>query len=270
VAQLFSLGCNNRTVTVLKNIMKTPITFLSVAVLLLTNIHAGAGIIAGPVTNPTNGHDYYLLAPNSWTASETEAENLGGTLAVIKNAAEQDWVFSTFGAYGGTNRNLWIGLHRKWQGGPFVWVTDEKIDYSNWSAGNPDNAGGVENCVLMYQPKDIQAGKWNDFSDTGGMSDPICGVVEVQGKANEKSLTEDEKSLIGTWYEHGDSSRPCWIAGTDKMLFAIDHDRKTSRLISTSEDACFAVNWEQHADVVKDRILWSEGNWWSRKPVDYK
>jgi hypothetical protein len=250
--------------------MKNPTILLSAAVMLLVSFHAGAETIAGPITNTSNGHDYYLLSPNSWTASEAEAENLGGTLAIIRSATEQEWVFSTFGTYSGTNRNLWIGLHRKKHGGPFVWVTGEYLDYLNWSSGNPDNSGGVEDCVLMYQPIDIQAGKWNDFPDTGGMSDPICGVVEVQGKAGQKSLSENEKALIGTWYEHGDSNRPCWIAGTDKMLFAIDHDRNTSRFISTSEGAFFAVNWEQHADVVKDRILWSEGNWWSREPVDYK
>jgi hypothetical protein len=255
---------------VLKNIMKTSILFLSTAIMLFIGINADAEIIAGPITNPTNGHDFYLLAPNSWKASETEAENLGGTLAVIKNGAEQEWVFSTFSAYGGVNRNLWIGLHRKKPGGSFVWITGGKLDYSNWSAGNPDNAGGVENCVLMYQPKDVQAGKWNDAADTAEANDPICGVVEVQGNASEKSLSESEKSLIGTWYEHGDSHRPCWVAATDNMFFAIDHDRNTSRFISTPGGALFAVNWEQHADVVKDRILWSKGNWWSRKPVDYK
>ena len=249
--------------------MKIPILSLSVAVILFVKFHADAGVVAGPITNPSNGHEYYLLSPNSWTESETEAENLGGTLAIIRNADEQQWVFSTFGSYAGTNRNLWIGLHRRWQGGPFAWVTGEKIDYVNWAAGNPDNFGGVESCVLMYQPKDVQPGKWNDFSDTGRMNDPICGVVEVQGKASEKALTGAEKSLIGTWYEHGDSDLPCWIAGTGNMIFAIDHDRNTSRLISISKRTIFAVNWRQHAEVLKDQILWSEGNWWSREPMEY-
>jgi hypothetical protein len=37
-------------------------------------------------------------------ASEAEAEQLGGTLAVIESVGEQEWVFATFGSYGGTNR----------------------------------------------------------------------------------------------------------------------------------------------------------------------
>src|SRR5271156_1098945 len=84
----------------------------SAVILLFTAARLPAEIIAGPITNPANGHDYYLLSPNSWTASEAEAESLDGTLAVIKNANEQKWISSTFGAYKGTNHDLWIGLPR--------------------------------------------------------------------------------------------------------------------------------------------------------------
>src|ERR1017187_5437640 len=88
-------------------IMKTTIALCGAALVSFAAIfHIRADIIAGPITNPANGHDYYLLTPNTWTASEAEAENLGGTLVVINNAAEEEWVFSKFGAYGGTNRNL--------------------------------------------------------------------------------------------------------------------------------------------------------------------
>jgi len=251
--------------------MKTTFALCSAAIISFAiSFHAGAGIIAGPIANPANGHDYYLLTPNNWTASEAEAENLGGTLAIIRNAEEQKWVFSTFSAYGDTNRNLWIGLHRQWPSGPLVWVTDDKVDYANWSAGNPDNAGGVENCVLMYNPKDLQPGKWNDFSDTGTMSDPICGVVEVPGKSNEKALTEKEKSLIGNWYNNGDPDQPCEIAATDHLLYAVDQNRGASRIIYTSDGLLFFPSWKQHAEIVKDKILWSRGNWWSRKPAEYK
>jgi hypothetical protein len=244
--------------------------FALASVLVFVSFQSRADIMTGPITNPANGHDYYLLTPNSWTASEAEAENLGGTLAIIKNAAEQEWVFSKFGAYGGTNRNLWIGLHRQWQGGPLAWVTDEKLVYANWSSGNPDNAGGVENCVHMYNPKDVQAGKWNDFQDAGTMDDPLCGVVEVPGKSNEKALTEQQKSLLGVWYNNGDPDQLCWIAGTDRLLFAIDQNKDASRIIYTTEGFLFFPKWKQHAEIIKDKILWSRGNWWSRSPAEYK
>jgi hypothetical protein len=255
--------------------MKTTIAVCSAAIMLFAvTFRAGADIVAGPITNPANGHDYYLLTPNTWTASEAEAENLGGTLVVINNAAEEEWVFSKFGAYGGTNRNLWIGLHRQWQGGPFAWVTDEKLDYVNWHEGQPDNAGGVENCVHIWARSSDNPNSWNDVSDSHSGSsgnDTPYGVVEVPGKSKEKSLTEQEKSLIGTWYERGNVNHPCWIAGTENMLFEI-YDRRASRLIYTTEGLLFVVNSQEgiHGEIVKDRILWGNGTWWSRKPVEYK
>jgi len=245
--------------------MKTTFAICSAAILLFAaTIRVKAAIIAGPITNPANGHEYYLLTPNTWSASEAEAEQLGGTLVVINDAAEEEWVFSRFSAYGGTNRNLWIGLRRQWPAGPFAWVTDEKVDYVNWENGQPDNAGGVENCAEVWPAE--HRGSWNDASE--GMS--RYGVVEVPGKSNEKALTEQEKSLIGTWYDNGDPDQPCWIAATDNLLFAVDQNKDASRAVCTSEGLLFSPKWKQHAEIVKGKILWSRGNWWSRKPAEYK
>lgn len=225
-------------------------------------VQVHAGIIAGPITNPANGHDYYLLTPNSWTASEVEAEQLGGTLAIIQNAAEQEWVFSKLGSFGGTNRTLWIGRHKNWPGGSFASVTDAKVDYFNWDAGEPSNTGGSENFVQV-----LTNGKWNDNTDG---ANPVCGVVEVPGKSDETALTAREKSLIGNWYNNGDPDQPCWIAGTDQLLFTIDSNRGVSRIIDTPEGFLFSPSWKQHAVLLEDKILWSRGNWWSREPVKFK
>ena len=66
----------------------------AVALLLAISGHARAGIIAGPIENPANGHLYLLLdGPTvGWSyagflASEAEANALGGHLAAINDAA---------------------------------------------------------------------------------------------------------------------------------------------------------------------------------------
>lgn len=252
--------------------MKSAIVFCSVAAaLFVCAAQAEPKIIAGPITNPGNGHDYYLLASDTWTASEAAAENLDGTLAIIRNAGEQEWVFSIFAAYRGRNRNLWIGLHRVGPGRSLEWVTGEKPDFTNWAGGQPDDKGRAEGFVFMAsssRPWGFAAGSWDDYTDGGGIGDPLCGVVEVMGKANPKALTSEEKALIGTWYFNGDPDRACWIAGTENKLFAIDHSGLSSRLVSSTSDAFFAPRWVQRADVVKDRIVWSKGNWWSRTPMN--
>jgi hypothetical protein len=244
--------------------MKTTTALCGSAVTLLVSIfHTTAGIVAGPITNPDNGHDYYLLASNTWSASEVEAENLGGTLAVINSAAEQKWIFSNFGTFGGTSRgHLWIGLHRQWPGGPFSWVTDEKVGYTNWATNQPDNVDGRETSVEMWAN---DHGYWNDTVDSLLRE----GIVEVPGKSNEKSLSKAESSLVGTWYEAGRTNQLRYIAGTENKLFAINSNGRCGRIISDA-DAIFVIDWKMHAQVVDERILWSDGTWWSRKPSNYE
>ena len=62
-----------------------------------------AGILAGPVVNPANGHTYYLLSRNKWSNAEAEAVTLGGHLATIRNATEDRWIYSTFAEHGGAS-----------------------------------------------------------------------------------------------------------------------------------------------------------------------
>ena len=119
-----------------------------------------ANILTGPVTNPENGHEYYLLTTNSWTASQAEAITLGGNLVTINDALENNWVYSTFSSFGGGNRALWIGLNDQAQEGTFVWVSGQTTDYSNWRPGEP--SGGEENFVHLCPP-DFSPGQWNDL-----------------------------------------------------------------------------------------------------------
>ena len=80
---------------------------------------ATGGILEGPIQNPANTHTYYLLEPDiTWAQAEAEANSLGGHLVTINDAAEQAWVWSTFG-----ERDLWIGINDVAVEGSFVWVS---------------------------------------------------------------------------------------------------------------------------------------------------
>ena len=70
--------------------MKTILAF----VIGVIGLSAHAGILAGPIVNPSNGHTYYLLSKNTLSNAEAEAVSLGGHLVTIRNAGEQEWVFS--------------------------------------------------------------------------------------------------------------------------------------------------------------------------------
>ena len=57
--------------------MKTKITLvMATAFLVVAAANSHAEIIAGPITNPANGHDYFLLTSDTWSGSEAAAEQL--------------------------------------------------------------------------------------------------------------------------------------------------------------------------------------------------
>lgn len=150
--------------------------------LLLTGagLSAEVKVIAGPETSPANGHTYYLLSPSTWTKAEEEAISLGGHLATIRNAAEDRWVFATFGSF---SRALWIGLNDRKKIRQYTWSSGEPVTYVNWSGGQPDNRpedGGAELYVHLWPPAHGCPGQWNDYSDGDTvLGFAICGVVEV-------------------------------------------------------------------------------------------
>jgi len=166
---------------------------LGLAICLLTTCVASsstdAAVVTGPIVNPANGNSYYLLENDTWTNSQAEAVTLSGNLVTINDAAENQWVFDTFGDFGGVQRNLWIGYNDEAVDGTFVWVSGETPGYTNWNPGEPnasnDGPGG-EDYAVITAPAFSGSGVWNDTEDTllgrhelGGIEYPNFGVVEI-------------------------------------------------------------------------------------------
>lgn len=132
--------------------------------------------------NPKNHHTYLLLRPANWETSEHLAEKLGGHLATVRNQAEEDWIFKTFGNYGGERRLLWIGLTDTVKRFHFSWADGESASYTDWARFEPNNAGPRgEDYVAIYYPDFKFANQWRVWNsrgrDPGGL--PIDGVVEI-------------------------------------------------------------------------------------------
>lgn len=135
---------------------------------------AMASIAAGPITNPTNGHDYYLLNGARWTVAEAEAVSLGGHLATVNDQDENDWMYSTFATLDGGDRNMWIGFTDQAQEGTWVWSSGEVLSFSHWRDGEPDNSGN-QDYAYIGRPGWEWGGWWWDDSATS----EHWGVVEV-------------------------------------------------------------------------------------------
>jgi subtilisin-like proprotein convertase family protein len=142
-------------------------------------------ILAGPYLNRATSHYYYLLGATNWTVSEYWATQLGGHLATLDTANEQNWVFDNFASYGGTNRNLWIGLTNTPDGKNFAWSSGlTNITYTNWLSGQPTNCDGNHDYTFMRGDTNSPSGLWV-LADTNGFvcnstnTNTVYGVVEV-------------------------------------------------------------------------------------------
>ena len=140
-------------------------------------------IKAGPFLSPVNSHYYYLLGTTNLTTSEYWAEQLGGHLATVRNANEENWIYDEFANYGGRNRNLWIGLTNS--GAGWGWLSGEtNINYFNWRNDQPLNTDGTRNYTGIMGVTNNPAGLWVATDNRGFIyGSPVTnyfyGVVEV-------------------------------------------------------------------------------------------
>ena len=106
--------------------------------------------------NPATGHGYrFFLHGRSWADAEAYAVSLGGHLATINDAAEQDWLVATFGT------EYWIGLNDRAVGGAWVWASGEPLSFTGWLPGEPTGYTG-EDCAMISNWGPIG---WNDIPE---------------------------------------------------------------------------------------------------------
>ncbi len=140
-----------------------------------------ANPIQWTVASGGNGHYYEIVsAPDgiTWGAASAAATAIGGYLASITSAAENNFVFSLADnpAYyidvNGGDRALgpWLGGYRT---GPlrsdFAWVTSESFTYTDWATGEPSDTNGDENNIQYIGKCSFGSGcplapTWNDLS----------------------------------------------------------------------------------------------------------
>ncbi len=114
--------------------------------------------------NPTNQHWYGISRqPTTWSSGETQSIVEGGHLATVRSSAENAWIQSTFTGF--NPFGYWIGLNDVATEGAFVWTSGETVPYTNWSPGEPNNGGGIEDAVHLNPGS---AWRWSDASPGSG------------------------------------------------------------------------------------------------------
>lgn len=102
--------------------------------------------------NTYNGHNYDIVL-GDWSTAEANAIALGGHLVTFNDGAEENWVKAIFG----TGVHYWIGMNDIATEGSWVWSSGEPVTYTNWSGGEPNNAGNEDWAAMNW------GYGWNDW-----------------------------------------------------------------------------------------------------------
>lgn len=137
----------------MKKLLLTAILFLS-----------SASMVSADADGEFNGHHYYLVDGNGidWIEAYDICKEYGGHLATITSAAEQKFIESLLRQ--GKKNSYWLGGYQD-DSGKWNWITDENFYYTNWNYGEPNNATGSEDCLMIY--REISFGLWNDAAYNG-------------------------------------------------------------------------------------------------------
>ncbi|XP_052088216.1 CD209 antigen-like protein C [Mytilus californianus] len=105
------------------------------------------------------GHCYYIgPGKKTWDDSIVDCQRKGSYLVKVEDASENLWLQTVMNA---NNIDiLRIGAHDIHHEGTWRWTSDNTaVDYTNWGGGQPDNAGGSEDCAELWKAASY---RWND------------------------------------------------------------------------------------------------------------
>ncbi|XP_073452954.1 mannose-binding protein C-like isoform X1 [Aquarana catesbeiana] len=102
-----------------------------------------------------------VFVTNGRKENHNNAQNIckeaGGSLATPRNAAENNVLHGIINNKGGSS-SAFLGITDSQVEGTFKYLTGEKVIFTKWSTGQPDNYMNNEDCVHMYND-----GYWNDI-----------------------------------------------------------------------------------------------------------
>ena len=125
----------------------------------------------------------------TWSGARTDAESRGGRLAVLNTEEKNNKVPTQ------TQSSLWIGATDTGVEGTWRWIDGTLLNdgYTNWSIGEPNDAGGVEDYASRHgNTHGVNSYKWNDLANTSSTNGYIIeyGIIETKNQITTPSVKQ--------------------------------------------------------------------------------
>ena len=123
------------------------------------------------------GHQYYgSKTTTTWTEANSLCQKYGGHLVTITSDSENKALLQAI-RQRSINKDIWIGFTRV--NGQWQWVTRERVDFTYWHVGQPDNSQGDQNDArILLGPGTWvrEPGKWDDQK----FYEPALFILEME------------------------------------------------------------------------------------------
>ena len=93
----------------------------------------------------------------SWSDANAACAANGMQLATVRSAEENELL-----VHEAAGQTVWIGGTDSAIDDTWLWPNGQVLKYYNWAPGEPNNSGGDEHCLQVYEGQSNNGGQWND------------------------------------------------------------------------------------------------------------
>jgi hypothetical protein len=224
---------------------------------LVGTVHAQP--VQWTVAEGGNGHWYMGVNDfATWSTASSNAQQQGGYLATCTTVEENTFVQAVRDA-DTTLGGAWIGLVQLPEGsepnGGWQWVTGEPLNWTNWTAGQPNNSAN-NGAEADYGEMCCDSDGWGDWAN--GQAIPY--IIEWDHDPSIKQWRIEDGGN-GHWYE---AVRPegsfCW---EDARADAVSQDGYLATITSQGEQDYLEAN------VIDSTLGWFVGGYQDTEDPDY-